>query len=278
MLFRKKNRLKPLQTVTGRVERKFDESGFNDILFLIKHETGVDLFSKRDIIDMRIKLFCQKRDIHSFKELYDSLKCDLSLKQELINLITVSETYFFREEMQLDKIVSFVKTIDKKVRILCAPCASGEEVYSIAIKLKEINLEDKFEILGLDINSYVIDKAKRGIYNDRSLHKLNKDIKNRYFTEINGGYEVVQDEFSMVSFVVGNVFKLEKSQIGSFDIILSRNMFIYFDSQTRGKVLEIFYNLLNKNGRLYLGHADSPPKNGWFTESRNDMCYKKVSE
>ena len=119
------------------------------------------------------------------------LNKDSNLKQELINIFTVNETYFFREKYQFETLINYVlPELDLKreknevIKILCAPVSTGEEIYSIAIMLLEegelLNRRD-FMLLGIDIDSSVIQKAKEGLYSKRSVLKLPPELIEKYF-------------------------------------------------------------------------------------------------
>lgn len=273
MFFRKKT---PAINKQEKIQKKeFSTFGLNDILHYVKREIGVDLFSKKNIIETKIRLFCQDREIYSFKQLNDEIQYKNDLRQELINLLTVNETYFYREEKQLQEAVDFAKEIGTNINILCAPCASGEEVYTLSIMLNEqFCLGKKFTITGIDINSEAIKKSNEGLYSQRSLHKLEGSLKEKYFTIEDNKYRINRHLFSNVNFIQVNIFENSFLNIGNFDIIFSRNMLIYFDDDFRVSAMKRFNQLLKNNGRVYLGHADIVPKNEWLEKNGfGSSCY-----
>ena len=273
MFFRKKT---PIKEVEVKAEKKeFSTFGLNDILHYIKREIGVDLFGKKGIIETKMKLFCEDREIYSFKKLYEKIQYKNDLKQELVNLLTVNETYFYREQRQLKEAVSFAKERGTNINILCAPCASGEEVYSLAMMMsEELGASTNFTITGIDINSEAIEKADEGLYSERSLHKLDSTLKRKYFSLESDKYRVNKYLFSSVKFTKVNIFENSFLNIGSFDIIFSRNMLIYFDDDFRVTTMKKFHQLLKREGRVYLGHADIVPKNEWLEKHGfGSSCY-----
>lgn len=187
--------------------------------------------------------------------------------QELINMLTVNETYFFRENYQFEILVKNilpmidkVKPANEPIRILSAPCSSGEEPYSIAIHLLEesrlINKRD-FEIIGIDIDSQIIERGKKGVYNDRSLHAIPPNIVPKYFTKIAGYYTLKSDIREAIHLQVCNVYdKKAMNALGKFDVIFSRNMLIYFDDASKYEVAMTFYESLNYGGYILLGHTE----------------------
>ena len=267
MFFRKKS-VYVEQIDEQPIKEEFSTFGFNDILHYVKRETGVDLFVKKSIIETRLRLFCEERDITSFKKLHDEIQYKNDLRQELINLLTVNETYFYREEKQLQEAVNFAKSRSGNVNIICAPCASGEEVYTLSIMMSEqFGSLKKFTITGIDINSEAIKKANQGLYSQRSLHKLSQELKEKYFTLEGDMYSVKKHLFSSVWFSQVNIFEDSFINMGSFDIVFSRNMLIYFDDDFRVAAMKRFSQLLKSDGRLFLGHADIVPKNEWFVKN-----------
>lgn len=275
MFFRRK-RLKEQETVKSTPKEEFSLFGINDILHFIKREIGVDLFAKKGIIETRLKSFAQQNDLNSFKELHQAVQSNESLRQELINLLTVNETYFYREEKQLHEAVNFA--LDKSgrdVQILCAPCASGEEAYTLSMLIQESRRSNKsVRIIGVDINTEAIKKANQGYYSQRALHKLSDAWKEKYFTKEGNLYYIKKHLFHSVSFSKMNIFDSSFLNMGQFDIVFSRNMLIYFDEDFRLQATKRFAKLLKPDGRLYLGHADIVPPNDWLAKhGYGSSCY-----
>lgn len=246
--------------------QEFNPFGLQDVLFYIKREIGIDLFSKNSVIETKLKLFCERKEIYSFRKLFEALQHDTKLRQDLIDLVTVNETYFYREESQLNLAVEFALQIPN-VKILCAPCATGEEVYSLSMMLQEKKRDSySFSIIGIDINSEAIEKAQRGLFSERSLHKLEERLKEKYFLKDERFYSAKKEYFTSISFRKVNIFEGDFLSLGNFDIIFSRNMLIYFDDTFRLKTIERFSSLLKPQGKLFLGHADIIPENHYFTK------------
>lgn len=258
--------------------QEFNTFGLQDLLHYIKREIGIDLFSKNSVIETKLRLFCERKEIYSFRKLFEALQHDRALRQDLIDLVTVNETYFYREESQLDLAVNFALSIPN-VKILCAPCASGEEVYSLSMMSQERRREPReFSITGIDINSEAIEKAQKGLFSERSLHKLDQRLKEKFFTQEDRFYRAKREYFSSISFTKVNIFEHDFLSLGKFDIIFSRNMLIYFDDDFRLKTIERFATLLKPEGKLFLGHADIIPENPYFikhTDHRLSYYVKK---
>ncbi len=250
----------------------FSQQNFDKLSEYIYRKSGISLehTAHYDKLYKQLKKRAKEENFSSFRSYFYALRFGDYKEQEfesLINAVTVNETYFFRENHQFEILVDDVLPIvhaNKKsgepIRILSAPCSSGEEPYSIALHLLEdddlINKRD-FELVGIDIDSQIIEKANRGIYSERSVHVLSNEIKNKYFVKKNASYELDPDIRGAISFKKANVFdKKEMHDLGKFDVIFSRNMLIYFDDVSRKEVAMNFYNMLNPKGFILLGHAE----------------------
>lgn len=189
--------------------------------------------------------------------------------ERLINAFTVNETYFYREQHQL---AALSKTIlpaivqDRRpgdlVRIWSMPCSTGEEAYSIAIWLLENwRLVDAYhiEIVGSDIDTAALEKARAGRFNERSLAKLPEVVREAYFEpERRHKRKLIDDLRESVIFTPCNLVDPESvAGQGRFDVILCRNLLIYFDDASRLKAAANLFAALNPGGFLCLGHSES---------------------
>ena len=255
--FFKKRKEKETQALQNIEEIK----SFDDVVPIasfFKNETGVDFDSQLDILKSKMIAFCTKRSLRSFHKCLDLVKNDLFLKQELIDYLTTNETYFYREYKQIEKLVENVKATSGNITILCAPCSTGEEVYSIVIAFLEANIsQNRFSILGIDINQMVIEKAKQAVYNPRNLKNLSEKLIEKYFDFNESHYILKEFLKTSVHFKKINIFDENFSSIGKFDYVFSRNMLIYFDKETKMKAKNILENVLNeKKNKIFFGHAD----------------------
>jgi len=251
---------KKKREVTQDVIIKYEED-YNDIEPISKYfhkYTGIIFDNQMSILKSKVTSFCKQRDIHSFSKLLEDIKINSSLKQELIDYLTTNETFFYRELKQIKELVELVKESTGKINILCAPSATGEEPYSIAIALLESGVSTSdFNIVGIDINSDAISKAQKAIYGQRNVRNLSAEIINKYFTGNNNKYVLNQSVKSLVSFQIANLFDSSFSSIGKFDFVFSRNMLIYFDKETKQKAKSILESMRkNNNHKVFFGHAD----------------------
>lgn len=234
------------------------------VLTKFTNVTGIHFNHKESITTSKLIHFCRNHHITSFDELYSCLESDPDILEALINLLTVNETYFFRESRQIYFLIEKVVLNNDKVRILCAPGSTGEEPYSIAMALVDAGVQaNRIEIVSLDINSDVTVLAKEGLYNARSLHKTPLSLQEKYFTKAQSSFKISDEIKQLVSFRTLNIFDDRLFELGVFDTIFSRNMLIYFDESTVIRAIERLGRLArDKESLLFFGHADfvkTPP-------------------
>ncbi|RLC31571.1 MAG: chemotaxis protein [Deltaproteobacteria bacterium] len=235
-------------------------------------KTGIQFEdSKRYFVDKRLLQRIHSTGHDSFRSYFTTMRYQASGEelQELINIMTVNETYFFREEYQFECMVENTlneimrcKKPGEEIRIWSIPSSSGEEPYSIAIYLLEhwagIDKID-IEIVSSDIDSKMLDRCRRGIYSMRSVHHLPKKLLKRYFTPVAGNsYKICQDLLDSVSFTQVNLSDAAKTRsYRNYDLIFCRNLLIYFDDASRRQAAEVFYDAMNPGGFIFLGHSES---------------------
>lgn len=223
-----------------------------------KNETGVTFDKQTTILKSKVITFCRQMAISSFRELLSAIKDDKKLKQALIDYLTTNETFFYREFKQIEELVKLVKDEGRRVEILCAPSATGEEPYSIAIALLEAGvMPSHFHVTGIDINSDALNKAKKALYRERNVRNLPPSSIERYFTQESGNYALKDVIKQHVTFILMNLFDPAFKSIGKFDFVFSRNMLIYFDQDTKLKAKEILESMRKSNKQeVFFGHAD----------------------
>lgn len=194
------------------------------------------------------------------------LRTDKSFFEELVEEITVNTTEMFRDPsmwVELKKELESRVKNNSTIRIWHAGCSSGEEVYSMAILLKEMGLLGKVKVFATDINENVIAKAKKGRYsikninvNSANYNKFNaKGDFSQYYKENGKEIEMDTSLISSVYFRNHNLTSLES--FSKFDIILCRNVMIYFDKVLQNKVFDLFHESLYKYGLLVIGARES---------------------
>ncbi|MDF1876077.1 hypothetical protein JHD48_10050 [Sulfurimonas sp. SAG-AH-194-I05] len=234
----------------------------------IEQYSGIALQKSKVLVQNHIIILCERNNISSFGELLRKIKQDEILFKTLVDSVTIHETYFFREKGQLEEALTQHKN-SPALSILSAPCSSGEEAFSIAILALEMGITN-FQVVGIDISGSIIQKAKNSSYTKRSIKFLPKALLEKYFTNSNDTYIVKKELYKYVTFLQCNLFDDKIYQIGMFDIIFSRNMFIYFNDEKKIQAYKRLESLKkNLDASIYLGHADISSKLSQYIRNRN---------
>lgn len=253
-----KSKKPSLQTAQVTKISLSDTENVDMLMDAFKEETGIEFEQKKSIFQNKVTGFARNNEIDSFAQCIQIMKSRGELKEKLIDILTTNETFFYREVNQIHEMAKKIKSSVSKVRILSAPCATGEEPYTIAMILLQegINIE-KFEIVAIDINKYAVDFARKGCYREKSLRNLTHETKSKFFYK-NDTLECVKHYIrDRIVFKSVNIFDESFKSLGKFDYIFSRNMLIYFDYDTKLKVKELLESMLkDKEVGVYFGHAD----------------------
>lgn len=234
-------------------------------------KTGIQFEpSKRYFVDKRLVERIELTDSGTFRSYFTKLRFEASGEelQHLTNLMTVNETYFFREEYQFQCLVQSIlpdvvsrKTDKSPIRIWVMPSSSGEEPYSIALYLLEywagINEWD-IEIIASDIDTKILAQARAGLYSMRSVQQLPEMLLRKYFKRDASGYQICDDLRSAVEFTRVNLSeRADTRAYRNFDVVFCRNLLIYFDDVSRKTAAETFYDAMKPGGYICLGHSES---------------------
>lgn len=247
--------------------------------------------SSKYLIQKRLSPRARELNFDSFQKYFYFLQYDPRADAEfdqIFDLVTTNETYFFREPAQLQAFTEEIipdllsrKSV-KKIRIWSAGCSSGEEPYSLAMLLQEAGWYDHaaFEIFASDINQQVLGKARRGVYRENAFRATTPQMREKYFTRDNDTSWRVKDEIrNRVSFGRLNLYDEGRvSLLGHLDVVFCRNVIIYFDDASKKVVVTNFYNRLVEGGYLLLGHSESLISLSTQFKLRhlkNDMVYQK---
>jgi len=246
---------------------KVGASEVDELIMLINDYSGYD-FSDYSMpsLHRRFQRYIDLNKISDFKQLLQDLMNDSAMVNNLIEEVTVNVTEMFRDPSFFAAIRSeLIPQLNKLplIKIWHAGCSTGEEVYSMAILLKEHNLFDKSIIYATDINQTVLDVAKSGKYNIESFkeNEINyresegtKKISD-YYTVLNGEVLMNDDLKSKIIFSTHNL--VSDSAFNQFDLIVCRNVLIYFNKSLQDNVLQMFYNSLSENGILAIGSKET---------------------
>jgi chemotaxis protein methyltransferase CheR len=259
-------------------------------------KTGIQFdTSKRYFVDKRLIERIEATKSEDFRNYFIKLRFETSgtEMQELVNLMTVNETYFFRENYQFDCMVNHMldelvltRKPGSRIRIWSVPSSTGEEPYSIAIYLLErwprIN-EFDVEIMSSDIDTTVLKSAQTAVYSARSVSNLPKSYLNKYFKQLeDDSWRLSRDIVDAVEFSRVNLTEAaDTRKFRDIDLIFCRNLLIYFDDISRRVAAEAMYDALRPGGFLCLGHSESMSRiSSLFSVRRfpDAMVYQKPLE
>ncbi len=244
---------------------------YDKFIRLVYKRTGIFYeYNKKYYVHKRVKKRAELLGLDNLNEYFMMLKFaeDNAEFDQLINELTVNETYFFRDFPQLRNFAEEVLPLfvrrngdKKKIKIWSAACSTGEEPYTLSIILQEMldNPEEwEIEILATDINTQVLHSAKVGLYESRSVKDVPPEYLEKYFTKKQNKYLINLNARRPVSFKRVNLMdETEMSNISGCDFIFCRNCLIYFDDESRRSVMSRFYHALNPEGFIFLGHSES---------------------
>jgi chemotaxis protein methyltransferase CheR len=226
--------------------------------------------AKRYYVERRVIERMTATGSESFSGYFARLRTDTQEEvEQLVNALTVNETYFYREEHQLSCLTDDllparlpVKRAGEPFRIWSLPCSTGEEPYSLAIWLLEnwpLVDEYEIEIIGSDIDTDVLELARNGVYGKRALTRLPTTVVEKYFAPAGPDtWKIMDDLRSSVQFTRVNIMDATETRgHGRFDVIFCRNMLIYFDDASRRIAAENLFEQLAPGGFVCLGHTES---------------------
>ncbi|MBI2469932.1 MAG: tetratricopeptide repeat protein [Planctomycetes bacterium] len=252
---------------TKRVLSKIDFDKFRQY---IESRTGMYFDdSKQNSLKISIDSRMAALDIKEYSAYYSLIITNTMGKKEfdeLLNIILIRETFFFRDDKQLKVLTKNIlpelikRKKEKEIKIWSAGCATGEEPYSIAMAIMECYLPDDINVsvYATDISEWALKRAKEGIYNKSSMRAVDKAMLNKYFTQRDGWYHLNDQVKQFVRFDTINLiepfFPIEAVHV---DIIFCKNVLIYFRTETVKTVIRKFYEMLAAGGYLFVGHSES---------------------
>jgi|SRR5690625_3326261 len=230
-----------------------------DFIARIKLKLGIDLnLYKQAQMKRRLISLRNKRGFTSFPAYYQALDKDNVLLKEFADRLTINVSEFYRNpkrwEVLKDTVFPLLLKNRQKITIWSAACSTGEEPYSIAIMMKEFFSNIAVTILATDIDANVLDKAKQGIYQEQSLKELPPRLKKKYFKEENELFYVDPTIKQCVTFKKHNL--LADRYPKNMDLIVCRNVLIYFTDEAKERVYQKFSHALGRNGVLFVGSTE----------------------
>lgn len=247
------------------------DDDLNFLIDLVKKMSGISLTpEKKYLLETRLQGVARSHSLSDISELVKRIRgsFDQSLKDEVVEAMTTNETMFFRDTKPFDQMKNTIvpylvenKRAGEKLRFWSAACSNGQEPYSMVLTFLEnqgILGGHSFEIAATDIAPKVIKKAKDGFYTQFEVQRgMPITMLLKYFNQQEGNSWQVKDEFKrLIQFRVMNLMDSYLS-MGKLDMILVRNVLIYFDDEMKKDIVERMHSILNPGGVLMVGSSES---------------------
>jgi chemotaxis protein methyltransferase CheR len=222
--------------------------------------TGIDLSSyKEKQMRRRIDSLVSRNKCSSYDEYVRLLRTDSNVFSEFINFLTINVSEFYRNPDQweiLDKVYlpELISKFGKRLNIWSAACSTGDEPYSLVMALsRHVPLGD-IRIIATDIDKRILEQAKTGLYNEKSIKNVPEDLKKRYFRQIGPSFQISDEIRRCVSFRESNL--LSDRFPDDLDMIVCRNVLIYFTDEAKEDIYRKFYRSLKSGGVLFIGSTE----------------------
>ena len=225
----------------------------------VLRELGIDLTAyKSNQLQRRISSLMSRVGVNTIEEYIRVLKTDLTQRQKFIDYLTINVTEFFRNPEIFDEFEKVIKKyLDYKnpLKIWSAACSIGAEPYSLAMMLNESTPNVNHKIIATDIDNTILDKAKKGEYSEQEVKTIPKTLMNKYFQKEGNNYLINNNIKRMVSFKRHDL--ILDNYDNNFDVIVCRNVVIYFNQDVKDKIYDKFSKSLKKGGILFVGATES---------------------
>jgi chemotaxis protein methyltransferase CheR len=237
---------------------------------LLKARSGLVLSSEKHyLVESRLLPVARRHGLFNLTGLVAKLRGPDAepLVVEVVEAMTTNESFFFRDKLPFEHFRDTImpallsaRAASRRIRIWCAAAATGQEPYSLAIALKEMGKDLRgwrIEIVATDLSTEVLEKAKSGIYSQFEVQRgLPALMLIKYFSQVGETWQIAPEIRGMVKFLPLNLLN-DFAHLGRFDLVLCRNVLIYFDQATKVGVLERIAALTERDGYLVLGGAET---------------------
>ena len=235
----------------------YDYEKFKSAVFSL---TKIDLNAyKERQMKRRIDALISKHGISGYEDYVQVLKTDKARFEEFVNYLTINVSEFYRnidqwKFMENEIVPELIKKFGKNLKIWSAACSTGDEPYSLVMALSRHIPLNMIRITATDIDKQVIAKAKVGLYSEKSIASVPDDLKKKYFTKVGLSYQISDEIKSRVDFKEHNL--LENNYPKDYDMIVCRNVLIYFTEEAKDEVFRKFYQSLKPGGILFIGSTE----------------------
>ncbi len=243
---------------------------FDFVAKLLKERSGLVLSKDKSyLLESRLMPVARRRGMKGLDELVAAIRrMDPALVKDVTEAMTTNESFFFRDGKPFDQFRERVlpslmnaRKDKRQLRVWCAACSSGQEPYSLAMILKEMEAKLsgwRIDIVATDLSTEILEKAKAGLYSQFEVQRgMPIALLVKYFQKKDEMWQIDARLRAMVQYRPLNLLTDVRSTLGTFDVVFCRNVLIYFDQETKGKVLSDISKLMAPDGFLYLGGAET---------------------
>lgn len=242
--------------------------------------THIDLNCyKEKQMKRRIESLIANHKISGYANYVSSLKSDTVLFDEFMSYITINVSEFFRnpeqwQYMEKEVIPYLLSKFGRRIKVWSAACSTGDEPYSLAMILSKFIPLSQITVYATDLDKQILAKAKVGVYSEKSLHGVPEDLKKRYFTKIGQSYQIHDEIKQCVRFQQHNLLK--DVYPTDCQMIVCRNVLIYFTEEAKDETFRKFYKCLPQNGVLFIGSTEQiTDYKGIGYQRMNSFFYQK---
>lgn len=257
-----------------------NNNDYEQFITNIKNRTAIDLsLYKEAQMKRRLTSLHEKRGFQSFADYYRAMSNDEDLFNEFLERMTINVSEFFRNANRWDvlekKILPRLLKESSRPKIWSAACSTGEEPYTLAMIMAQFMPLSQVSIFATDLDRMILERAKLGLYTDRSLKELPQTYLTKYFDKDPMGYKVNQEVKNAVKFKQQNL--LADRFEDKYDLIVCRNVMIYFTEEAKNELYHKFSRALRPGGVLFVGSTEQifNPATYHF-ETEDTFFYKKV--
>lgn len=222
--------------------------------------TKIDLDAyKEKQMRRRIDSLVSRNSCKSYDEYVELLKKDSAVFDEFINFLTINVSQFYRNPDQWELLHKeffpyLMNKFGKKLKIWSAACSTGDEPYSLVMALSRFMPLSDIHIIATDIDKQVIAQAKTGLYTDKAIANVPDDLKKQFFTKVGSSYQIADEIKRCVEFKTHDL--LRDPYMKDMDMIVCRNVLIYFTEEAKEDIYRKFYAALKDKGILFIGSTE----------------------
>ncbi|MBD2869659.1 CheR family methyltransferase [Paenibacillus arenilitoris] len=256
------------------------DQDFAQFITRIKQKTDIDLSQYKEAqMKRRLTTLRMKHGYSSFDEYWKAIEKNRSLMNEFLDRMTINVSEFYRNPSRFDvlqkRFLPEMMQTENRLKIWSAACSTGEEPYTLAMILSELGALQRATLLATDLDANVLQKAMEGSYLERSLRDVPPVCRQKYFKQADGAYRIADQLKQHVHFKQQNL--LHDAFDSGFDVIVCRNVMIYFTEEAKHLLYHKFAKALKPGGLLFVGSTEqifSPSQYGF--ETADTFFYRRV--